>query len=420
MLNRNNGHYICALDIGSTKISGAVAEIRSKSIINITCDTVLSSSLKNGVIVNSMDLVNETGLILKKLKAKSGLKIREVYVNISGEDIIVKNSHAIIPLAERGNKIVTKRDISRVIEQARILGSSLEEEIIHQIPTNYSIDSMHKVENPIDLYSHKLEAELYLICVKLVSVQNLLRVVSQAGYEVKDVYFSGLATGKAMLGKDYIGKKTLVCDIGGDFTEMSFFYGDAIRDIDILYEGGNSLTSRLCDELKIPFELAEDVKRSYGIIGDNAVNEDKEILIKKDNIYKPIKQKFVSEIITSQVNILCQDIKRAIEKKTALSGLDYLFLCGRTVLLEGFLEALEHALGCPVKLARFYDRHIFDLLKKNPDFSGHKYITYVTALGMISQAIHSKRHQEKDQLSSSKNPLFDLLNRVSEVYQEYF
>jgi cell division ATPase FtsA len=76
---------------------------------------------------------------------KSGVKIRNIYTNIPAPNVIVKHSRAIIPLAERGNKVVTPSDVMRVNHQAKVLGANLEEEIIHRIPYSYSVDSKEGV-----------------------------------------------------------------------------------------------------------------------------------------------------------------------------------------------------------------------------------------------------------------------------------
>jgi len=181
--------YICALDIGSSKIASAVAQIKRKRINNIFFDSVPSKGIKRGVIVDSVDLVSSVSKLLKDLKVKSGINIKFLYTNISGQDIVTKHSRAIVPLAERGNKVITISDIQRVNEEARILGSSLEEEIIHFIPSSYTIDSKSNIINPLGLYSHRLEVDLYLICGKLASIQSLGRVINQAGFEIKDLFF---------------------------------------------------------------------------------------------------------------------------------------------------------------------------------------------------------------------------------------
>ncbi len=69
-------NYICALDIGSSKIAGIAADIKRKRIANIFFETVPSKGIKRGAIVDSIDLSNSISHILKSLKIKSSINIK--------------------------------------------------------------------------------------------------------------------------------------------------------------------------------------------------------------------------------------------------------------------------------------------------------------------------------------------------------
>lgn len=420
MLNLNNS-YICALDIGSSKIAACVAEVRKKRINKIFFETVISKGIKKGQIVDSIDLVGSLTKLLKDLKAKSGINIKFVNTNISGQDIVTKYSRAVVALAERGNKVVTASDMQRVNEQARILGSSLDEEIIHMIPCGYTIDSKSNIINPLGLYSHKLEVDLYLICARSSSVQSLSRAISQSGYEIKELFFSGLATSKAVFDRNLRGGLNLFCDIGADTTEILVFRNGILKEIDILSIGGDNLTAHLQDVLKIPFDLAEDIKRSYGVIGDpGQIKEDKEILVKKSNLYKPISQRLVVETITSKAKLICSQIEEAVEKKVSNYEVDNFVAVGRTALLEGFIEILESTLSIPVRLGRITNPDILSIIKEDSELAGQKYLTYLTCLGMISEYLQDKTIPILPNQKPVKNPITKAINRFKEAYQEYF
>jgi cell division protein FtsA len=416
-------NYICSLDIGSSKISACVAKIKKDSITGIFFDSIPSKGISRGVIIDAIVLVGSIGKLLKNLRVKSGVNIKFIYANISGSDIVTKHSRAIIPLAERGNKVITLSDIQRVNEQARILGSGLEEEIIHLIPLSYTIDSKNNVVNPIGLYSHRLEVDLYLVCAKLSSVQSLNRAINQSGYEIKDLLFSGLATSRAVLSQELRQGLNLFCDIGSDTTELLIFRNGKLCDIEILNIGGDDLTRQLQEALKIPFDLAEDIKRSHAIIGaPEQIGEDKEILIKKSNLYKPIKQRLVSEIISSAAKLVCSNIKDAVEKKVSTYEVDNFVIVGRTILLEGFIETLENTLSIPVKLGRIANQNIPAFVREDGVLSGHKFLTYITCLGMVSQAMQEKSAEMGIEPVNKppKNPILKAVNRFKDLYQEYF
>lgn len=413
--------YICTLDIGSSKITACVAEIKRRKMSNIFFESVLSSGIEKGAIVDSAQLIGSIGKLMKNLKAKSGINIKSLYANISGQDVVTRHSRAIIPLAEKGNKLITISDIQRADKQARILGSSLEDEIIHLIPFGYSIDSKSNIINPLGLYSHRLEADLYLVCARLSSVQSLGRVINQLGYEIKDLFFSGLATAEAVLHKEIKKGLNLLCDIGADTTELSLFRNGVLCAIEILPFGGNDFTAQLQEALKISFDLAEDIKRSSGIIANPGhIGEDKEILVKQSTLYKPIKQRLVSEIIASGARSACSKIKEAVEKRIPLYQINNFLTVGRTVLLEGFIETLENTLTIPVRVGRLRDEEAISLIKQDNKLSGQKYLTYITALGMIDLALQKRPAGILAVNQPAKSLLTRAVNKFKEAYQEYF
>lgn len=414
-------NYICGLDISSSKIAASIAKIKKKRIADIFFETLPIKGIKRGIIVDSVELINCISRLLKNLKSKSGINIKFVYTNISGLDIVTKHSHAIMPLAERGNKVITLSDIDKINEQARILGSSLEEEVIHSIPFSYTIDSKTNVINPLGLYSHKLEVDLYLVCSKSSSIQNLNRVINQAGYEIEDLFFSGIATSEVVFSEELKKGINVLCDIGCDITELSVFRDGILIHIEILPIGGDDLTKELKENLKIPFDLAEDIKMSYATIGDYPkINQDREILIKKNNDYKPIKQRMVCEIITSKTKLICQSIRDALEKSKSFDNVNNFITTGKTLLLEGFLEMLENILGIPIKLGRITEPDIISLIDKDNTLKGPRYLTYITSLGIICRALHEKYSRNLYSQKPTRNSILKIIDKFKEIYQEYF
>lgn len=414
-------NYICALDIGSSKISAVAARLKGGHLVDLFFESMPSKGIKRGAIVDSVALIGAVSNVLKNLRNKSGINIKFIYANISGRDVVGKHSHAVIPLAERGNKVIVESDMEKVSEQARLLASSLEDEIIHQIPSSYTIDSASNVLNPIGLYSHRLEVDLYLICVKLSSVQNLARVINQAGYEIKNLFFSGAVTSRAVFAEENKERVSILADIGGDITELLFFENGLLRNVEILPIGGNDITLKLSEELKVPLELAEDVKRSYASVGEVSEGiQDKEILLKKDNNYKPISQKLVSELVTVKAKDMCQDIAEAVKRNADYHEISNFVACGRTTLLDGFLETLENKLGLSVRLGRIVNPEIISLIKNDATLSSSKYLTYLTSLGIISEALRQVRLDSIATKTIRNNLFVDTIGKLKEIYHEYF
>lgn len=416
-------NYICAIDIGSSKIAAVVAQIKRKRIVNIFFESLPVKGIKRGAIVDSVDLTDTVARLLKHLKVKSGINIKSIYTNISGLDIVTKHSYAIIPLAERGNKVITLSDIHKVNEQARILASNLEEEIIHQIPFGYHIDSRRNILNPFGLYSHRLEVDLYLVCTRLSTIESLTRVINQAGCEIKDLFFSGLVTSRIVFNQEPKEGIDILCDIGAAITELLIFKDGRLYDLEILSLGGDDLTAEVSDNLKTSFDLAEDIKRSYGIIGDSSrLSQDNEILVKRGNVYKPIRQRLVCEILTLKAKSICQAIKEIVDKNVDCSQVNNFVTCGKTILVEGFLELMESTLEVSVKLGRITKDNIAFWVSKDNNLSGQKYLTYLTSLGILYEVLQgaSPLAENLPDHSTSKNFILKAIHRFKEAYQEYF
>jgi cell division ATPase FtsA len=133
--------YICGIDIGSSKIAACLGCFRGRELTRVWWDSTVAVGVKRGQLQDISGLVACLSRLFKNLKAKSGVKIKSVHLAIASQNIIAKHSQAVIALAERGNKSVSKTHIQNVIQQARILGSYLEDDILHAEPLSYTIDN---------------------------------------------------------------------------------------------------------------------------------------------------------------------------------------------------------------------------------------------------------------------------------------
>ncbi|MGE5308450.1 MAG: cell division protein FtsA [Deltaproteobacteria bacterium] len=414
--------YICSLDVGSSKIAACCAELKGNKIADMTFESVPSRGVKFGSIVDSIELVDAIGRLMKQVKARSGLPVKSVVAGISGQDILTKHSRAVIPLAERGSKVITTADVEKVIAQARILGSSIDEEIIHTLPFGFTVDSKTDIANPVGLYGHKLEVDLFLVCARLSAVQTLVHAIGQAGFEAEEVFLSGLASNEVVFGNALRKGTDVLCDMGSDFTELLFFSDGQLRNILTLPSGGADLTSVVADSLDIPCELAEEIKCSQGIVGDfERVKEDQEVLVKKEAGYKPIRRRLLCEILTSKAKSMAQTLKESAGKISELPEINNFIILGRTIQQEGFLELLEQELGISVEYGRIQDPKITIPAGKAKEIQvGRKHLTYITALGLVFLSLYSRQRKASSPLSLHPNPFLRLIGKAKEIYQEYF
>ena len=418
---KNNS--ICALDLGSSKASAMVCVFnRQGKIIDMTMESVSSKGIKAGHIVNFSELSASVETLLNKLQKSSKLKIKELYTNVSGSEVTTRHSRAIMPLAERGNKVITDADLYRIREEARVLGTSLQDEIIHQIPFGYIVDGDNFCLNPRELYAHRLEVDLYLIYAKLSYIQGITRLLHQLGYSIKAVFYSGFTSAKLALGQGKRYGIDIFCDIGADLTDLVMFKDKILQKIEVLTRGADDITVAISRNLNIPFELAEEIKRRSAVVGEQEdLSLDKEVMVNKDNAYVPIKQREISQIATQSCSSMCMAIKEAVNKMAEGGTVNSLFIAGRSAIQEGLLEKLEELSGIPTKLVRI-PAHMFlnNDIHNELASSYIKTLTYLNSFALIVFAWESAQENNIFRNAPSLKSLSGIANKVKQVYQQYF
>jgi cell division protein FtsA len=222
--------------------------------------------------------------------------------------------------------------------------------------------------------------------------------------------------------KESFPKETnFLCDIGGELSEILVFKNGRLENVRVIPLGGGSITQMLCEGLKVPFELAEEIKISYGIAGEYLQRDEaKEILVKKDSAYKSISRKLVSEIVNAGVKTVCQNIKEAVQDIVNEGEASTFLFCGRSVLLEGFLEKMETTLELPVKIARINHPALIPVINQSDLVSVQKRLTYLTCLGIICQVLDRQYPGYYSATSPHRNPIIRLYSKIQEIFQEYF
>ena len=407
-----------AIDISEDKIAAvcAVVSHRSHEIIDIACELNSSSGIRNGAIYDLGLLAESIALVLNKLSLSSGNKIRPLYVSIAGPGGIQSNhSTATIALSERSNKIITSGDIARVNHQAYCLGLNLEEQLLHQFPQEYAIDDKEKAMNPAGLYGHKLTADLLLVSALGADVGNLVAAIDRAGFKAKAFVLSSYAASLAVVSEEEKRKGCALLDIGFGETHLLVFKDGILRGFEQCAIGSKSITEALAEELKLSYDLAEDLKSSYGNAMADNVDPGQEVLVKKDQAYRPIKRRLVCAVIEQKLKRLFSGLGPRLASYQKRFDLPCgIIVSGETAKLEGLLESLELNFHLAARLAKINPSIS---LKANAPLSD---IRFAAAAGLVYYAVSQRPQMQFFKLSSYGNIFQKLIHKFREIYHEYF
>lgn len=341
-------NIIVGLDVGTTKICAVVGEVVKGDLEFRGISTSASRGLRKGVVVNIEAAVQSIRDAVKAAESSAGAEINSVYIGISGGHIKGFNSYGATGV--RG-KEVSDVDVDRVIDSAKAVYVPLDREVLHVIPTGYTLDGQNGIRDPIGMIGRRLEAKVYILTGAITSVQNLLKCCEEAGIEVSDIVFEPLASADAVLTDDERDLGVAVVDIGGGTTDIVIFKDGWLRHSSVLAVGGNHFTNDVAVGLRISVSEAERVKKSLGDVTADTAVDTSEIRIVQEGQERKILRSRLSGIIQPRAEELLDLIRAEL---IACSGYDIastgVVLTGGGALLEGLDRMAETLLGLPVRI----------------------------------------------------------------------
>jgi len=403
--------YYCGLDIGSQTIKASLIKSRDTSLPGLlgvydskTCGLAKSSVLDLGELSGSIHAA------LSGLSRKTGIKLKSVQLGIGGDFIEKRPTAAIIPLVDRGNKVIASRDVKRLLTQTRLLGANMDEFVLHDFPQIYIIDDVNIAINPLGLYGRKLEMRALLLVVNNTLLKNLVKAVNHAGYDVANLFFTSFAAATASVPAPHPERGCLFVDIGATHTDVLVFKDQQLKDFERIDWGGEIVTRAISQRLNLPDGLTEDIKNSYGFVLSSESHTEEEILIKQEEGYLPIRKAVISEAIEPVIQTFEATLRETWQKAHKTYQLaEGIILCGGGAQLTGLAERLEQQILVPVVLGK-----VNIAIRKL-----HNSSKYAAAVGLAQEGFR-KSLGTSSLSNSSATGINQLVNKVKELYQEYF
>ena len=258
----NRPDRVATLDIGSSKVSCAIAQISQNSGITILgTGQYASSGFKAGVVADMDSLVQSILQAVHAAEMMAQETIQDVYVNISSA--IVQSSIVNVSMDISGHE-VNDADLRNLINQAIQQSQAPSLEVIHVIPYQYKIDDSRGIKDPRGMYGDVLSARIHVVTAPLSPLRNLIACVEKAHLDVVGLIASPFASGLACLEQDEMDLGTILLDIGSHTTGIGIYSNGNLVYTDSLKVGGFHITNDLAHGLSTSLSHAERLKTLYG------------------------------------------------------------------------------------------------------------------------------------------------------------
>ena len=365
--------YIVALEIGSSKIVGAIAEKTSAGYLSVKHlqEERHLNSVRYGIVQNVENIKSSVNRILKNLEGMVDGRITQVYMGVSGRSL-----HSILREVNRSvgtTEPITKDLIDRIIHDATSTPIR-NYETVDIVPRAYYVDKVES-PNPVGMFASSIKIKVNVIVAKPSLKLNLNRVMS-FGVPVKDYIVTPLAVAEQILSESDRELGCMLVDMGAETTTVTIYKNKALIYLSTLPLGGRNLTRDVMSGKNVLEETAENVKK---------------------NINNPLDPANVSNVVIEDVNSLeaanyisarTGEIIANINQQLVYAGISSNDI--QSIVLIGgsaHIGGLQHKIEETIKVKVRKGQNPMGLNILNPEINRMEYIEVFSLLAKAAEMI---------------------------------
>ncbi len=255
----DKNQYIVELDIGSSKIVGAIAEKTSAGYLSVRHlqEERHLNSVRYGIVQNVENIKSSVNRILKNLEGMVDGRITQVYMGVSGRSL-----HSIVSEVNRSvdsTEPITKELIDRIIHDATSTPIR-NHDTVDIVPRAYYVDKQ-ETPNPVGIFGSSIKIKVNLIVAKPTLKLNLNRLMT-FGVPVKDYIVTPLAVAEQILSESDRELGCMLVDMGAETTTVTIYKNKALIYLSTLPLGGRNLTRDVMTGKNVLEETAENIKKN--------------------------------------------------------------------------------------------------------------------------------------------------------------
>ena len=343
---------ILAIDIGSTKITAAIAQHDEKGLHIAGIGKARAQGIKKGIITN-IDLASKSiKEAYNNAHRIAGTTSSKAVVSLSGAYVKSTNSKGVVNIP---NKEISIDEINRVMQTA-IYNANIphEYDIIHALPYKFKVDDQDFIEDPLGMNASRLEAEVHIVAAPKSSIFNIKKTLKLSGIENASLVLTSYASAIATLSEEDKELGACIIDMGGSTCNLAIYLGNSLVYDDFLAVGSMHVTNDLSIALHTPLSAAEEIKIFYGDLKEPKNDYIEIPIIGDENQTHQVSLEIVYNVIYARVQetllILANSIEKSGLKDQIGAGI---ILTGGFTKLPGLRELASAIFdNVPVRIAK--------------------------------------------------------------------
>lgn len=272
------------IDIGTSKIVSVVARLGGEGELKpLGLGIAPSLGVQQGIIDDFSEATEGVRASLDEcLKYMGRNPLGNVHAVVNGEHLMGSNSseglrNGTEPVA------VTEQHLRSLINGAagslQEHGDNTGHQTLHIIPMRYRIDGVDGVRNPTGLHTNELQLDAHVVHGQSIPLGNTVRALQTCKVQVEGLVAHPLASAEGVLTADEREMGVAVVDIGAGTIKVAVYRGGTPTYSSVVAMGSNQLTRDLAVALRMPYQMAEELKIEHGhAIPDDLPDSDEVVL----------------------------------------------------------------------------------------------------------------------------------------------
>ena len=302
---------VAVLDFGSGKLTLVVGKrtVNNNFIITASSD-IEYAGFMDGEFIEEDELYNVINQAVQEVQSVLNKPLNCLYVGVPSEFCEVSCKRV---TKDYGKKIVlNNKKIDELFIDADSNIISNTHTVINISPVCYTLDGTNITFNPLDCYAKSIDVDLCFVLADDRFISLVGRILKDLKIREIEYVSSILAEGQYLLDGEIRDQGALLVDCGYLTTTITYFNGEGIVELKNFPMGGAHITAGLCENLNLPYSVAEQVKQKL-LISVKATGIDSYDVYRSNRIEKVSSQKaneLALEVIDSIVNGVLEEINR--------------------------------------------------------------------------------------------------------------
>jgi cell division protein FtsA len=357
---------LTVLDVGSSKVCCIVARLkpaepsqllrgRTHKAQVIGIGHQKSQGVKSGVIVELDRAEQAIRLAVDAAERMAGLTVDSLIVNVSAGRLKSETFSATIKL---GGHDVDEADIKRVLGAGAKQALKAEREVVHSLPTGYSLDAERGVREPRGMVGETLGVDMHVLTGDAAPIRNLELCINRSHLSVERLVATPYASGLAALVDDELEMGAACIDMGGGTTAISVFADGKFVHADAIPIGGSHVTMDMARGLSTRLDDAERLKVMHGSALPGSA-DDRDVVsiqpIGNDDGEMPLQvpRSVMTRIIRARIEETLEILRDRLNQSGYGSAVGKrVVLTGGASQMAGLPEAARRILGRNVRIGR--------------------------------------------------------------------